>query len=307
MPDPTFKTISATQASVLFEVNPYTTPWMLFHHFREKKEFKIETHSRMDWGKKLEPLVLDEASKMTGTKIIPNQDPDNPGEQVYFRRGLFGATPDAFAYDPKLGWGAVECKCVFDYRTWMSDWKGGKKVPRNYEIQLQDQMKVGRPEDGPFKWGMFVVWIASEMMIFKREPLPVLWEEMDKLAKEFFKSVAENNEPDPLADPHEFPMLNELYPIQKEKILDLRDDPSAEELSNAARMIEFHKQERLGHQRGEEQIKMRFRALAKDHEKVALPGGIWVTLKQNKTGVGVKVDIPQNIDETEVEYEYVKL
>ena len=58
MPDPTKVTISATEMPMLLGVSPYGTKWMLYQKFAKGVDLPSTTHNRMDWGSKLEPLIL---------------------------------------------------------------------------------------------------------------------------------------------------------------------------------------------------------------------------------------------------------
>src|SRR5215469_3216944 len=147
MPDPTKQTLSATQTPALFGVSPYLTRWMLLRHFIHGDPIDSPAHNRMNWGKKLQPLVLEQAAAELRLEVRPNAG------DVYVRRGLLGCTRDAEIFCPDRGPGALETKCVFDYATWMEDWNAGKDPPRHVEIQLQQQMAVG-DGDVSYKWGV---------------------------------------------------------------------------------------------------------------------------------------------------------
>lgn len=294
MPDPTRATISATEASALFDVNPYQTRWMLYWKFAEGREAEVEPHARMDWGTKLEPLVLEQAAQELKFEVRPNKGPD--GKQTYVRNGLVGCTRDADIICPDRGPGACETKCVFDYRTWMNEWEGGNRPPRHHEIQLQVQMAVG---DGvtPYKWGIEAVWIAGEVIYFEREPVPKFIEALDREAAQFFADVKAKKEPEPFGSPREWPLLDEVFPVDEEKILDMRTGEQGMELAELVRMYEYHRTQRLGHQKGEDMIRGKIRLLCRDHGKLLLLHGINVKMKQNKKSVGFKVYIPKDLPE----------
>lgn len=297
MPDPTRKTISATEASALFEVSPYTTPWMLYRNFKYGDEaFELE-NPRMSWGKKLEPLILQQAAQDLKLEVRPNAGAD--GKQVYVRNGLLGCTRDAEIICPDRGPGVCEVKCVFDYRTWMTDWTGGNSVPRNYEIQVQTQMKVG---DGrkSYGWGVFAVWIAGEVIYFERKPVPDFWKALDIEAKRFFDNVAAGNEPEPFGTPREFPLLDIAFPIDETTELDLREGEDGLEAAEQVRMMEYHRTHRLSHTKGEDKLKALLRVKAKTCGKLLLPHGINVKFKRNKLGVGVKAYIPKDLPEGQI-------
>lgn len=302
MPDPLRQTISATEASALFDVSPYTTRWMLYRRFAHGEEAFVPEHTRMDWGKRLEPLILEEAAKDLKFEIRPNKGGD--GKQIYLRNGLLGCTRDAEIFCPTRGPGACEVKCVFDYRIWMQNWNGGNQPPRYHEIQLQQQMVVGSGESSPgagdgksYEWGVEIVWVASELFYFERKPIPKFWDALQRETQRFFDDVKNGNEPEPFGTPVENPLLAEVFPIVEDKVLDLREDAEGVEIAELVRLYDYHRTQRLGHSKGEDGIKQKLRVRAKDCGTILLPYGINARLKQNKTGVGIKVFVPQDVPE----------
>lgn len=294
MPDVLRKTVSATESAALFDASPYTTRWMLYCRFALGQEDIQVENVRMDWGKKLEPLVLAQAAQDLKFDVRPNIGPD--GRQIYIRNGLLGCTRDAEIICPERGPGACETKCVFDYRIWMQDWDGGNSPPRHHEIQLQQQMKVGDGKTS-YKWGVEVVWVAGELYYFERKPIPKFWDALDVEAHRFFQDVANHNEPEPFGSPREYPLLKEVFPTIDKKILDLREQPEGRELAELVRLYDYHRKQRLGHEKGEDTIKLKILTVGKDSDQILLPNGINVKLKQNKTSVGIKAYIPADLKE----------
>lgn len=305
MPDPLRQTISATEAAALFEVSPYVTPWMLYQRFAGGADVDpLDVHVRMDWGKRLEPLILQYAAEQYGLEIRPNIGPD--GQQVYVRNGLLGCTRDAEVWCPSRGFGVVEVKCVFDYRIWMQDWDGGNRPPKHHEIQVQQQMLVGAggtvggrvDRSKSYKWGKEIVWVAGDVIPFDREPIPKFWDALEDQAAQFFDDVKNGREPEPFGEPREHPLLAEVFPLDEKAILDLRDDTKlGVELAELARMYEWHRQQRLGNSRSEDSIKFTFRKTAKTNGKILLPHGIIANVKDNKTGIGLKVHVPDDLQD----------
>lgn len=294
MPDPTRATISATESAALFDASPYTTRWMLYCRFALGQDNIQIENARMDWGKKLEPLILEQASQDLKFQVVPNKGPD--GNQIYIRNGLLGCTRDAEIICPERGPGACETKCVFDYRIWMQDWDGGNKPPRHHEIQLQQQMKVGDGKTS-YKWGVEVVWVAGELYYFERQPIPKFWTALDGEAERFFEDVAASNEPEPFGSPREYPLLKEVFPTIEKKVLDLREAPEGHEIAEVVRLYDYHRKQRIGHEKGEDAIKLKLLVIGKDSDQIMLPHGINVKLKQNKTGVGIKAYVPADLEE----------
>src|ERR1700683_333407 len=199
MPDPLRQTISATESPALWNLSPYTTRWMLWQRFAKGINLDSDENSRMSWGKKLQPLIIQQAAEDLKFEVIPN------AQDAYVRREFLGCTRDATIICPDRGRGALETKCVFDYRTWMTDWDGGNAPPKTHEIQLQQQMLVG--ENEPYTWGVIAAWVAGDVYYFEREPIFDLWVRLKDEARAFFQSVSDRAEPDPFGAPIEVEWL----------------------------------------------------------------------------------------------------
>lgn len=291
MPDITRKTISATEASALFNVSPYVTRWMLFQRFANGVDIETQADNRMDWGSRMEPLVLRAAAEDKRLEVIPTPRGED-GRQQYVSRGLLGCSRDAMIICPDRGPGALETKCVFDYRIWMQNWGGGKEPPHQNEIQLQQQMLVG---DGTtsFKWGLMGVWCCGEMFYFEREPLPELWSALDKEAALFFDDVAAKREPNPFGVPVESELIARLYPPIKRKVKDYTEAADAEAMALAAQMLAYHRDRRLEHAKGEDELKAKFKGLMLDAEELLLPGDIVVRQKPSGRGFKFEAYVPE--------------
>lgn len=288
MPDITRKTISATEAPALVDASPYITRWMLYRRLATGMNIDSPEHNRMDWGKRMEPLILTAAAEELRLEVVPNAGAD--GRQVYERRNLLGCTRDATVICPDRGPGAFDAKCVFDYRVWMDEWAGGKKPPRHHEIQLQVQMYVGDGER-PFQWGTLCAWLAGDLHFFDRKPIPELWERLEKEAAAMFADIAAGREPDPFGAPVEQPWLAECFPTIAGKVLDLSDasDANAIAIAERVRLLVWHADERLGHERAEKAVKAELLGLAKDCDTVLLPYGIKVSVSRStRAGFTVK-------------------
>lgn len=271
MPDPQRKTISATEVAALFDASPYVTRFMLWHRFANGLEIDGPEDSRMSWGRKLQPLVLAQAAEDLRLEVRPNE------KNTYVSRGQFGCTRDAEIYTPDRGLGSLETKCVFDYGVWMRDWNGGKIIPRQNEIQLQEQMMVGNGINS-YTYGVFGVWVCGEMHYYDRDPMPELWEEFQTRGRDFFASLT-GAAPDPFGAPVEVPLLSKLFDPPKDSVLDLTGSPVGKEIAEAVRMFEWHKTERGGHDKAAETMKAKLLAVAGQNEQVILPYGINYKLK----------------------------
>jgi hypothetical protein len=286
MPDPQRKTISASQAAALWNSSPYATRWMLWHQFANGVVMDQPETSRMRWGKLLEPVILAEVAKAWKFEVFPNQE--------YVRRGLLGATRDASIMAPGRGPGAVEVKCVFSYDVWMQDWQGGKTPPRQHEIQLQCQMKVG-DGDGtkPYQWGLLVAWVASDMYFFERAPITALWAQLDIEAARFFASVEKREEPEAFGAEVEIPWLTSLFPTVKDQVLDLSADHEHVKTAEDLRIYGTHKNLVGGYKRVTEEFRAKFLALAKEANFVRLPCGFSYRVQKSGNGKTIVPIIPE--------------
>lgn len=307
MPDPKKQTISATEMSGLLGVSPYVTKWMLFQRFAKGIEAPGPDHNRLDWGTKMEPLLLEQAAQDLRLEVQTNRQPD--GSQIYLRRGLLGCSRDADIYDPQRGPGALETKCCFDYKILMQEWDGGKTPPRMHEIQVQQQMYVG---DGvkPYEWGTIALWCGGDMTYFHRKPMPDLWAKFEEEAKQFFDDVIAGREPEPFGSPVEVPLLKQIFDKPSGEIINAAEKFGEVEATKLAQRVvdaDYQRVQRLAAEKVEEKVKAELLGILKDADEIELPQGIRVIRKvgtsrykaspaREVTTVSVKSHIPQQID-----------
>lgn len=266
MPDPEKKSVSATQASALWNLSPYVTRWMLWQHFANGMSIEPETiDDRIREGKRMQPLVLERAANELRLQVIPN-------DESYVRRGQIGCTRDAVIVCPDRGPGALETKCVFDYRTWMTEFGGGAFVPRQMEIQLQVQMLVGDGRD-PYEWGVLAIWVAASQFYFERAPMPDLWRDLVTEADKFFEDVATWREPDPFGMPVELPYLEAVYPTKEGTVLDLREREDADLFVDKAKAFLRTRAVANENKKIADAYRAEFIATLKGHELALLAGG----------------------------------
>lgn len=307
MPDPTKTTISATEMSGLLGVSPYVTKWMLFQRFAHGVEAPSPAHNRLDWGTKMEPLLLEQAAADLRLEVTTNRQAD--GSQIYVRRGLLGCSRDADIYDPQRGPGALETKCCFDFKILMQEWDGGKTPPRQHEIQLQQQMYVGNGHV-PFEWGVIALWCGGDMTYFQRKPMLDLWAKFEVEAMQFFDDVKSGREPEPFGSPVEVPLLKQIFDKPTGEIVNAVEKLGEVEATKLAQRVadaDYQRVVRLSAEKVEEKVKAELLGLLKDADEIEFPQGIRVTrtvqTRNNKarpastsTAIVVKAHIPQQID-----------
>jgi predicted phage-related endonuclease len=293
MPDPDRKTLSATESPALFGASPYLTKWMLYRKFACGDDIETAANERMNWGKLMQPLIIEQVAQERGLEVIPNDD-------TYVRRGLLGCTRDATIIAPGIGPGALEIKCVFDYRVWMTKWNGGKTVPREVEIQLQQQMFVGDGESSDkeniylaYSWGLIAVWVCADLYLFERKPVYELWDDLQRRAIGFFSDVKSKREPDPFGASVELPLLAKLFPTEPKKVLDLSANPDHVKTSEKVSMYVHLKSEATGAAANAEKHRVELLALAKDAERVLLPCGVSYRVKKSGRGKTIDPYIPE--------------
>lgn len=294
MPDPTKATVSATQIAALFNRSKWDTRWTLWKQFRGEVPDRKED-GRMSWGKKMQPLVLEQAVEDLALEVFPNW------ADRYDRKGVIGATRDAAVRCPDRGDGALEIKCVFDYGVWMRAWGGGTVVPFDYEAQLQAQMYVGSANpsgEPPYKWGVIAAWVCGDMYYFERKPDEEFQKAMTAQAEYFLQQVELDMEPDPMGVELELPELARSWGVPVPKThLDLRDFEDARAVAEIARMYDYAGEQERFWKKTRATTKAQLLAASKDHEELALPGGVYVNFNKTKAGaVLVKVSAHQMPD-----------
>lgn len=248
MPDPTLKTVSASQIPGLFGESQWTTRFLLWQHFAGNVDLDESSDDRMEWGTRLQAPVMDHLQEQLGLEILNN------ASDLYFRHPKheqpgyqFGCTPDGYVWSPDRGLGFVEIKCV-DGRIYSESWTP-KTAPKHVEIQHQVQLMVPIPElldldpsldyssVRPFfedhygeevQWGMIVAFVGgNSLKIIERKVKPAIQKAVRSEVKSFFNSLAQKMPPSVAGLSCELPALNELYPETIDKTLhdeDFGDD-----------------------------------------------------------------------------------
>lgn len=265
----------------LFGASPYLTRWMLLRHFIHGDDIEGDADGRMNWGKKLQPLLLAQAAEDLRLEVRPNTADD------YVRRGLIGCTRDGEIICPTRGPGSIETKCVFDYGVWMSAWAGGKRPPRANELQLQQQMIVG-DGDTPHEWGMLAVWVCGDVKYYERKPIPKVVDAIDVEAKSFFDDVIAKREGKPFGEPIEVPLLAEAFPTEAGRSIAIDD----EKLAEIAVQYRDAKEQEAGGKRGAEPLRAKLLAAAEGAGEILLPEGVRVRINSGKSGTRIKVFVP---------------
>jgi hypothetical protein len=278
---------------------------MLYQRFAKGIEAPGPDHNRLDWGTKMEPLLLEQAAADLRLEVKTNRQPD--GSQIYLRRGLLGCSRDADIYDPQRGPGALETKCCFDYKILMQEWDGGKTPPRQHEIQLQQQMYVG-DGDHAFRVGHDRAVVRRRHDLFPPQADAGPVGEVRARGRSSFSPTSRR----PRARAVRLAGRGAAAQATVRQA-DRRDHQRTEKLGEveatklAQRVVdaEYQRVQRLAAEKVEEKVKAELLGLLKDADEIELPQGIRVKIARSQragysvkptTVVSVKAHIPQQID-----------
>jgi predicted phage-related endonuclease len=281
MPDPTKKTLSASQLAGLFGHSPYVTKFLLWNHFKHGLDIDADDNILLDWGRFMQPFMFKQVqSEFTFDRLEEN------ATDLYYRHPTLpiGCTPDGYAWDAKRGGlGVVETKFV-GWQAFKDGWTEFR-APLHYEIQLQAQMMVPHPEHGPPQWGMFAVAEHGQsitMRYYNRDHIKQIQDEIAERSVAFFKSL--DGEPPAVTEsPIEMPGIRQLWPVvEPTKHLDKRDEPFAEELTNLMSMYDTADNQEYSGKKTKEDLKPKIIELMKDAATLRVP--CW-KVKQSRVNV----------------------
>lgn len=264
MPDITKNTLSATQVPGLFNQSPYVTLWMLYHWAVSNLQLDIPESTRMTWGKKLQSVILLAAAEQMRLEVRENAAEEYrsvPGARI-------GYTADADVFDPALGIGAVEAKNV-DGLVYRNEWTE-EAAPAHIELQLQVQIMVLKFLHGQCNWGIIPVLVGgNELIIHRRKPNEEQQNLIINEVADFWTRVAERKAPDAFGSPREIPGLIQMYAERMPGKIIQVDGLEAHEIVQS---YEYHKEQRLEHEKIEEANKVKIRAMLEDAEILNVPG-----------------------------------
>lgn len=139
--------LGASEAAAVCGLSPYSTPLHLYLEKRGEltKEFTDEQQERMEFGLRLEPVVMDAYAQRVGVTV-------DQGQPMFFHpeHAWMACTPDGIAHEPgDMTERGVECKCT-SWRMYDATGEsvdafgedGTDQVPKIYLLQVQWQMAV---------------------------------------------------------------------------------------------------------------------------------------------------------------------
>ncbi len=257
MPDPSRQTISASQMPALFGASPYLTRFMLFHHFRNGAPLDQRENIRMRWGTLQQEAILAGTADAYRLAIQSNVE-----AREYVRRGQIGHTRDGLMHAADVGPIVVEAKNV-DYFVHRDSWTD-TAAPAHIEIQLQTGMYCDNAERG------IIAHLVggNDLRFFERSPDRDFQQRMLLETADFFESVAQNREPEPLGSPIELPMFAHLYPaVEPDRILEALDNKEWRELF---REFRYCRDQESFYKSRKEQLRPKVEAIIKTNSLVRL-------------------------------------
>lgn len=255
MPDPQKLTVSASQAPALFNQSPYQTRRTLFEHFAHGFDIDGDGGGRLDFGKFVEPFVLDQAAERLRLEVTRN----HAAEYVRHPSIPIGCTRDASVWCPDRGKGVVEAKAV-DYFRFRETWTESA-APIHIEIQLQAQML----SEGA-SWGVIACMVGNNdgLLLFERRPIERMWEDLERESRRFMEEVANDNPPSAFGHVDEVAALAHLYPaVVPAKRLELLGDRA---LAENVRLYKWAQESKAQAERLEKQFKPKLMDLMGDAE-----------------------------------------
>lgn len=203
MPDVMRKTVSASQAAMLFSASPYGTPRTLFDFLHDGLDIDDKENDSMEFGKFAQPFILKRTAEQLNLEVIPNE------KDVYERHAKepLGCTIDAHLTCPSRGPGIVEAKSV-RWQVHKEDWVA-KKAPLHIELQLQEQMLVRGAS-----WGVIACMVGAneDFILYERRPDERVYKRLITEARLMMSKVANHDRPPAFGHKMELKGLEALFP-----------------------------------------------------------------------------------------------
>lgn len=231
--------IGGTDISAIAGINPWKSALTLYYE-KTQGIFDAPESERMEWGKRLEPVIADAAAEKFNLtiEVVPCilAHPDRP----YHRASI-----DRLIVDPEKGNGVLEVKNMgfWSAREVRKD-AGENGIPDHYLLQLQWYLYVTG-----LQWGMFAALMeGSELRVEIVERDDELIRDLVRLADDFWACV-ENGTP-PAADGSDSTsatlrrMFPEPVPEKVENLGPEHEELFAELLTTKAAMKPLKKREK---------------------------------------------------------------
>ena len=293
--DPTLRAtgIGGSDAAAILGISGYGTPYSVAMEktLGIKEARSDEEQERLDWGKKLEPLIIDAFERKTGMFVNPGVAWARHREHPFIFANVDGLIPDVdglgrsfsergFWYSivpaelRDLGPGIFEGKCAGADDGWGTS--RDPRVPTSYWAQAQHYMAVLERQWTGF--GALINGNRLEVRFILRDDawLSAVWE--PKLVA-FWENVQAGNLPEPWNPDIDGPVLRDRYPDGAAGRRNLTDPETREVYAWQAAL-----EEAAAAKRRSEALGLRVRAIMADHSIGALTTGEQITYKLTAAG-----------------------
>lgn len=217
--------IGSTEVSALFGISPYITLFELWHQKKDGAVVEIKDNDRMKWGRRFEPGIAEGVAEDKGWDVQPMKeymydDELKMGSSFDYSIEFEDVTEEGENF---LSHGILEVKVV-NYLIFRDQWEieesGNIVAPNHIEIQVQHQLAVSDRE-----YAYIAAFIDSDNVhVLKRTRNENIIVGIKKKIVEFWKSIEENNPPEPnFKTDAEF--ISNLYGYAKpDKLVDMKND-----------------------------------------------------------------------------------
>lgn len=265
------KYVGGSEVAALFDASPWLTKFSLWHRKAGKVQFEDEGDSRMDWGRRLEPVIAQ--------AVADELNLDHWHARAYWALpdiGL-GCTLDFSFEDPELGPAIIETKNV-DWLVFKSEF-GESRPPMKYQFQVQAQLAVtGR------KRAVLAAFVGGNALhLYDIRPDAEVIEEIKARTAAFWKSIADNNPPPPTGTEEELSIFARLYPDLKNEPPITLDHHSIEQA--CADLLWSQAQSRMGKEGSDKAKAILLNAMGDSGHALAPGHRIRVTRSTNKNDV----------------------
>lgn len=188
--------LGASEAAAVCGMSPYSTPLHLYLQKRKEldKVFTDDQRERMDFGLKLEPIILEAYAQRQDVQV-------EAGQPMFFHADhrWMACTPDAVAFSDSSEWG-IECKCT-NWRMYDASGEGidafgedgTDQVPMIYLLQVQWQMAVM----GWDRVDLPVLFDGSKLRIYTVLRDETIISMLIERGADMVRRIATGNPPDP--------------------------------------------------------------------------------------------------------------
>lgn len=269
--------LTSTDIAALFGLSPYKTHFELWHEKKAGERVEFVENDRMKWGKRMEATVAQGIAEDQGWAVRPFKDYMRieglrVGASFDFRilpamAAIRHVSLDGITEGDTDDDAILEIKCV-DFLQFRDGWtidEGFIEAPAHIELQAQHQMLVS----GLKRAYIGVMVGGNDIRVIERAADPQVHAGILAAARDFWKSIDENNPPPPVMPDDAEAVIRMHQFAEPGKLLVAQDD--VELLSLVREYQAFKSQARDA----EEQAQVRKADILMrigDHEKVLLPG-----------------------------------